>query len=666
VSTTTYTQTGRPMTITTPLGADVLLMVGFTGRESISQIFEYHLDVIATNYTDIPFDKILAQKVTINLELPEGEKRHFNGIVRRFSQGHRDDTFTYYRIEVVPKFWLLRKRVQSRIFQQKTVVEILKDVLQGLDVSYQIQGTFAPREYCVQYRETDFNFVSRLMEEEGIYYFFKHSDGRHEMVLGNTAQSHPDLPNYPNLIYEQMAGGNRLEDRVHTWERMQELRSGKITLWDHCFELPHKHLESEKPVPETVKVGKLEHKLKLADTGTLEIYDYPGGYAKRFDGVNKSGGDQPAQLQKVFQDNSRTTGIRMQEEAASSVAVHAFSNCRQLSAGHKFVLQRHFNADGKYLLTSIEHTATLSPHYRSGGIGEFNYSNAFTCIPSDLPFRPPRVVPTPRVDGCQTAVVVGPPGEEIFTDKYGRVKVQFHWDRSGKNDAESSCWVRVVTAWAGKQWGIIHIPRVGQEVVVDFLEGDPDRPLIVGSVYNAEMMPPYGLPADKTQSGIKTRSCKAGGPDNFNEIRFEDKKGSEQLFVHAEKDSRFETEHDRSEWVGHDEEVKVDNDRNRNVGKNEKVKIGENQTESVGKKRAIDVGTDDSLDVGQKITVKAGDEITLQTGASKIVMKKDGTIEISGVSITVDGKKSIENKGVLITSEASGVHTIKGSLVKIN
>jgi len=283
-----------------------------------------------------------------------------------------------------------------------------------------------------------------------------------------------------------------------------------------------------------------------------------------------------------------------------------------------------------------------------------------------MPYRPLRIIPAPRVDGCQTGVVVGPPGEEIFTDKYGRVKVQFHWDRTGKNNAESSCWLRVSTPWAGKQWGMIHIPRVGQEVVVDFLEGDPDRPIIVGSVYNAEMMPPYTLPGNKTQSGIKSRSSISGGPENFNEFRFEDKKGSEQLFVHAEKDSRLETEHDRSEWVGHDEEVKVDNNRTRNVGKNETVKIGENQTETVGKNRAVDVGTNDSLKVGKVLKVEAGDEITLVTGASKIVMKKDGTIEISGVSITVDGKKSVDNKAVLITSEASGIHTIKGSLVKIN
>jgi type VI secretion system secreted protein VgrG len=654
------------MSVKTDLGADTLLLVGFSGREGISRPFEFSLDLMAVSYTEIPFDKLLGQKATVTLELPKGEKRFFNGTVNRISQSHKDETMTHYRMEIVPVFWFLTKRVQSRIFQQKTLPDILKEVLKGLDVSYQIQGTFAPREICVQYRESDFNFASRLMEEEGIFYFFKHTDGRHEMVLANTPQSNPDLSHQPNLIFEEIAGGNRKEDRVHSWERVQELRSGKITLWDHSFELPHKHLEAEKPILESVKAGKVEHKLKLADNDKLEIYDYPGGYAKRFDGVNKSGGDQAAQLQKVFQDNSRTVGIRMQEEAAPSVALHALSNCRQLSSGHKFILERHFNADGKYLITLIGHSASLNSQFLSGGVDEFSYSNTFTSIPADIPFRPLRVTPRPRIDGCQTAVVVGPAGEEIFTDKYGRVKVQFHWDRSGKNDADSSCWVRVATPWAGKQWGMIHIPRVGQEVVIDFLEGDPDRPVIVGSVYNAEMMPPYTLPANRTQSGIKSRSSASGGPDNFNELRFEDKKGSEQLFVHAEKDSTFETEHDRSEWVGHDETVKVDNNRTRNVGADEKITIGSNQTESVSKERKIDVGTDDTLKVGKKILIDAGDEITIQTGASKIVMKKDGTIEISGVQITVKGSATLENKAPMITSEASGIHTIKGSLVKIN
>jgi type VI secretion system secreted protein VgrG len=659
-----FTQKNRPLSVKTPLGDDELLLVGFSGHEGISHLFDYSLDLIAKNETSIPFENLLAKKVTVSLETTKAQKRFFNGVVRRVSQGHRDATFTSYRMEVVPQFWLLTKKIQCRIFQQKTVPEILKSVLDGLDVVFQIQGTFAPREFCAQYRESDFNFASRLMEEEGIFYFFKHSDGNHQMIVSNVPQSHPDL-DPATLVYEEMTGGTRKEDCIHSWEKAQEVRSGKVTLWDHCFELPQKHLETEKLIVESFKAGKIEHKL-TDSSKNLEIYDYPGGYAKRFDGINKSGGDQPAQLEKVFQDNGRTAGIRIQEEAVGAVLIQGTGNCRNLTAGFKFSLQKHFNADGKYVLTGVDHSATLSGQFLSGEPGEFNYSNGFRCLPGDVVFRPARLTTKPTIEGSQTAVVVGPPDEEIFTDKYGRVKIQFHWDRQGKNDAESSCWVRVATPWAGKQWGAIHIPRIGQEVVVDFLEGDPDRPIIIGSVYNAEMMPPYSLPDNRTQSGIKSRSSLQGGPANFNEFRFEDKKGSEEVFLHAEKNSVFETENDRTEWVGHDEGIKVDNDRNEKVGNNETIKIGKDQTESVGKDRTIDVGTNDSLKVGQKLVIDAGQEITIKTGASKIVMKSDGTIEIDGISITIQGSKSIDNKGALITSDASGIHTIKGSLVKIN
>jgi len=650
--------------VKTPLGPDALLLVSFSGREEISRLFEYALELIAPNHAEIPFDKVLSQKITVSIELPDGQKKHFNGIARRFSQGRQDELFTYYRMEIVPQFWLLTKTAQSRIFQQMSVPDILKQVLKDQDVAYEIQGTFQPREYCVQYRETDFAFASRLMEEEGIYYFYKHTLDGHKMVVANTPQSNPDIAP-ATLTYQEMTGGKQSEDRVIAWEKHQEMRSGKVTLWDHCFELPNKHLEAEKPTLDLVKAGRIEHKLKLGNDA-LELYDYPGEYAKRFDGINKSGGEQPSNLQKIFEDNIRTVGIRMQEEAYPAVVVHGASDCRQLSTGHKFTLQYHFNADGKYLLTAIQHTASLSAHYRAGELGKFEYNNLFSCIPADMVFRPSRVTLKPRVEGSQTAVVVGPAGEEIFTDKYSRVKVQFHWDRTGKNDASSSCWVRVATSWAGKQWGVIHIPRIGQEVVVDFLEGDPDRPIIVGSVYNAEMLPPNALPANRTQSGIKSRSSPSGGPANFNEFRFEDKKGGELVFLHAEKDSTFETEHDRTETVGNDEKVTVTNNRTREVGKDETITIKGKQTEKVSLERAVDIGTTDSLKVGQSLTIEAGTQITIKTGASKIVMKSDGTIEIAGLSITINGTKDITNKGVLITSEASGIHTIKGSLVKIN
>ncbi|HVO91613.1 MAG TPA: type VI secretion system tip protein TssI/VgrG, partial [Terriglobales bacterium] len=482
-----FTQENRPIEVTTSLGKDVLLLVGFSGQEALSRLFSFQLDLIADNKADVAFDKLLGQKITIRLSLPGKQNRYFSGICNRVSQGERKTDFTRYWLEMVPTLWELTKKAQSRIFQQISVPDILKKVLQGLDVKYEIQGTFHPRDFCVQYRETDFNFASRLMEEEGIYYFFKHSTSGHQMIVANTPLSHPNLTPENKIIYEEIEGGTRDEDRIQRWEKIQDWRSGKYVLWDHCFELPHKHLEAQAQIADTVQVGTVTHKHKVGGNDKLEIYDFPGEYAQRFDGINPGGAERPADLQKIFEDSRRTVGLRMQEETAPGLVIQGTSNCRHFVSGHKFVLQRHFNANGEYVLTSVSHSAS-QPDYLSGG-SDFHYTNSFTCLPSATPFRPQRTTPKPIVQGTQTAVVVGPQGEEIFTDKYSRVKVQFHWDREGKNDEKSSCWVRVGTLWAGKQWGVIHIPRIDQEVIVGFLEGDPDQPIILGSVYNAREMP---------------------------------------------------------------------------------------------------------------------------------------------------------------------------------
>ncbi|HEX7614195.1 MAG TPA: type VI secretion system tip protein TssI/VgrG, partial [Thermoanaerobaculia bacterium] len=459
-----YTQTGRRLKVKTPLGGDVLLLNGFSGQEAISRPFSFQLQCIAENAQKVPFEALLGQKITVEIALPGDSKRFINGCCLRVAQGGRDAIFTRYLMDLVPEPYLLSRKTQSRIFQHVSVPDILKDVLKDYDVAYDIQGTFQPRDYCVQYRESDFAFASRLMEEEGFYYFFKHSEDGHTMVVANSPSSHPALPVKSTLIYDAVEGGTRDEDRVKSWEKAQELRSGKVTLWDHCFELPHKHLEAEYPIDVMVAAGKSSHKLKLKANAPLELYDYPGAYAQRFDGINKGGGEQPAEIPKIFQDNSRTAEVRMQSEAAGSILVHAASNCRQVVSGHKFTLERHFEGDGSWVVYQVEHVASEAADLRSGG-GDFSYQNHFSCFPIALPFRPPRVTPIPVVRGTQTAVVVGPPGEEIFTDKYGRIKVQFHWDREGEYNSDSSCWIRVATPWAGHRWGAIHIPRIGQEVV---------------------------------------------------------------------------------------------------------------------------------------------------------------------------------------------------------
>ena len=352
-----YTQDGRPLAIQTPLGKDKLFLIGLSGHEGISQLFSFQLEVLAENKTEVAFEKLLGQKVTVEIELPNKEKRFFNGIVSRAIEGEQGVIFTEYTLEIVPQFWLLTRRAQSRIFQHVSVPDILKKVFEGLDVTFELQGTFHARDYCVQYRETDFNFACRVMEEEGIFYFFKHSAGNHQMVVANTPGSHSDLPVKSNVIYEAVEGGTRDEDRIYSWTKTQELRSGKYTLWDHSFELPHKHLEANKTIIDSVQVGSVNHKLNVANNQKLELYDFPGEYAQRFDGISGGGGEQPEEVQKIFEDNRRTVEIRMQEEALPSLLIQGASQCRQFTSGHKFTLERHFNANGAYVLTSVQHSA---------------------------------------------------------------------------------------------------------------------------------------------------------------------------------------------------------------------------------------------------------------------------------------------------------------------
>jgi type VI secretion system secreted protein VgrG len=705
----TYTQANRPMKVTTPLGPDTLLLIGFTGQEGLSQLFHYQLDLLAENSKDIAFDKLLGQPITVSLNLPGGKTRSFAGICSSLAQGARDTTFTSYRLEMVPAFWLLTRKAQSRIFQQISVPDILKKVLDGLDVTWEIQGTFEKRDYCVQYRETDFNFASRLMEEEGIYYFFKH-EGGHKMVVANTPQSHPDMPFASKLIFDAETGGNRPEDRVYSWEKVQELRSGKYTLWDHTFEKPHKHLDADKTILPSVAAGKVTHKQALGTNSKLELYDFPGEYAQRFDGVDKGGGDQPSEVEKINQDNKRTVGIRMEQEAVPGLVIHGSSTCRQMVAGHKFTVEKHFNADGPYVLTGVHHSANLSADFRTNAGGDYRYQNTFTSIPFAQPFRPQRTTPKPFVQGTQTAVVVGPSGEEIFTDKYGRVKVQFHWDREGKYDASSSCWVRVAQVWAGKRWGASFWPRMGQEVIVAFEEGDPDRPIIIGSVYNADQMPPYlgkgpdsKHPNDNKLTGVKSNTTKGGA--GYNEWRFDDTKDKQQIFIHAEKDMDSRTKNDCREIVLHNrhlvvggsdkdgnkqgdqrelvyqdkhltvkrhhqeniqgnmqlyvgggdggaQDILIDKDKKETVGGDHHHHVKKNRNEKVDQTQSLTVGQNQYEKVGQNHALEAGMQVHIKAGMTLVLEAgTELTLKVGGNFIDINpGGVFITGTMVMINS----------------
>jgi len=678
-----FAHTDRPLTLTTPLGADALMLTAFRGREAISELFHFELDTRWQEKTKtLPFDQLLGQKVTIEIAHRSG-KRYINGIVIKIVQEEQNLKFTKYRLEVVPQLWLLTRKHQSRIFQHLNIPDILKNVLQGLDVTYEIQGTFEPREYCVQYRETDFNFVSRLMEEEGIYYFFKHTQSGHKLVLANTPQSHPSIPYQGSVMFEELAGHTAEEDRIYEWTKAQEIRSGKYVTWDECFQMPDKHLEAEKKIVDSVQVGKTNHKLAVAGNEALEIYDFPGAYAQRFDGVDKGGGDQPSRLGKIFEDNKRTVEIRMQQEALPSLLIQAHGGHAGFTAGHTFELTDHFSDNGKFVLASVEHDATqaIGDEHQDDA---YEYRNHSNCVPAALPFRPRQITETPKIAGVQTGIVVGPSGEEIFTDAYGRVKVQLPWDREGTDDSNSSCWMRVATFWAGKQWGAIHIPRIGQEVIVDFIEGDVDHPIVIGSVYNADMMPPYKLPDSKTQSGIKSRSSKGGSPDNFNEIRFEDKKGSEQVFIHAEKNQDIEVENDETHSVGHDRTKTIDHDETVHVKHDRTETVDNDETVTIHGKQANTIDGDQSTAVtqgNQTIEVKIGNQTTkidlgkietsamqsieLKCGPSSIKMDPMG-ITIEGLNITVNATIQGVFKSLMTQVEGSAMTQVQGAVVMIN
>jgi len=655
----TYIQKDRPLQLTTPLGENMIFLTQLTGHEGLSELFQFQLDTVVELPTQVQFEQLLGKKVTASITTASGHTRYINGIVRRVIAGNRDNEFRQFRLELVPQFWLLTRNSRCRMFQQMSSLDIIKKVLTGLDVTYEVQGDFKSREYCVQYQESDFRFASRLMEEEGIYYFFRHSNGGHTMVLGNTPGTHKPIENSPQMKFEEFFGATVEDTVVYGWYKGQEIRGQKYTVWDEHFELSKDkskptNFEAKKSIQDSVQCGTVNHQLTAGAAGDMEFYEFPGEYSRHFDGINKSGGDQADHLQWPFEENNRIVGIRMQQEAVEALLIEGKNSNAAFSAGYKFDLTNHWSDNGSYVITSVDHYAkqpigVISPE-------DFDYNSQFTCIPLALPYRPQRTTPAPSVRGVQLATVVGPSGEEIFPDKYSRVKVQFHWDREGKWDLDSSCWLRVATFWAGKQWGAIHIPRIGQEVIVAFEEGDPDHPIIVGSVYNSDEMPPYTLPDNKTQSGIKSRSSKNGSPDNYNEIRFEDKKGSEEILIHAEKDMTLEVEHNRKMTIGYGKGPMTPGDDSLEVMNDQTIKINHDQNVTV-------VGNmTEQINMSQSTTADLS--ISITCGASSIKMTP-ASIEIKSPTISISADVALTETSLMTSITGSGMLTLSGGIIMI-
>lgn len=687
----------RTVQVTSPLGEGALLFRRMTAVEELGRLFEFDLELLSRD-PQIPFEDVLGQPLTVALELQDGSRRYFNGFVSLFSQAGTVGHFALYRATLRPWLWFLTRTADCRIFQGKTVPDILKEVFREhgfTDFSEALQGAYRTWDYCVQYRETDFNFVSRLMEQEGIHYYFTHQEGKHTLVLADSPSSHDLIPGYEEIPYYPPSDNVIREDHLSDWGLSQEIQPGAYALDDFDFQKPRASLAAKASVS------------RRHASASYEVYDYPGEYVETADG-------------------EAYARVRIEELHARYEQALGRGNARGIAAGGLFRLSGFPREDQnrEYLVVSATHEVEEGDFESRGSGAGAGYACQFGAVGSQQPFRPARVTPKPTVQGPQTAVVVGKEGEEIWTDRYGRVKVRFHWDRDDEKKGEdSTCWIRVAQVWAGKGWGAIHTPRIGQEVIVEFLEGDPDRPIITGRVYNADNMPPYDLPANQTQSGIKSRSTKQGTGEHFNEIRFEDKKGDEHLTIHAEKNQSIEVENDESHWVGHDRTKNVDHDetvtigenRTENVGKNESISIGGSRTESVaksesisigegrtenvakdesisigggrtedvgkdesvtvgnsrnvqvGKKESLSVGEDraatigknDTLSVAKNWAVDAGDAIIIKTGKASITMKKDGTIVIKGKDITIEGSGKINAK-------ASGDITMKGSKIKQN
>jgi type VI secretion system secreted protein VgrG len=691
-----YTQAARHIAISTPLGKDVLLLRGFHGSEAISQLFQFDLDLLSEN-DSVSFHDLVGKNVTLRIFDADGAERHWHGFISRFSQGALDQRFASYHAQMVPWLWFLTRTSDCRIFQNQNAPDIIQKVFKDLgfhDFELRLYGDFTPRDYCVQYRETDFNFVSRLMEEEGIYYYFRHEGKKHVMVLANDPAGHEPVPKQKTVRYASNDAAP-YEDVITEWQYQEEFRPGKWTQTDYNFETPSTSLA-----------------VSVDGKNPYEIYEYPGEHRVRAEG-------------------DRLARIRLQEQVISQATSHGAGVCRQFSSGFKFTLQGHYraNLNQAYLLTSVNHSATQEGGYTGDAAAgeELAYSNTFECIPFSTPFRPSRITPQPVVRGCQTAVVVGPSGEEIYTDKHGRVKVQFHWDREGKRDENSSCWIRVSHPSAGKGWGSVSIPRIGQEVIVDFLEGNPDEPIIVGRVYNAEQMPPFGMPAGAMIGGLKSNSTKGGG--GYNEISMNDTKGKEMLTVHAQYDMSTTVKHDDTQTIEtgdrtitvktgkHTETIKGDTAITIQTGNHSLAVQTGTHTETIKGNTSVIVQTGAySLDVvanththhvkgkvtenydatqdttvngdvlikskTAKITLDASSEIYLHCGASMLSMKPDGTIKMEGTNIEISGgnsvkvgvgnqnvtcdKQKVATSGAAINSSAVGMHEITGALVKIN
>ena len=686
------TQANHEVTISTALADDILLFERMNGAEQLGRPFEYHVQLVSA-HPDVKIADVLGKPMAVKVALPGGGARVFHGIVTRFASSGWNGRFARYEATLRPWLWLLTRSSNCRIFQAKSVVDIVKLVCTGgpyggnvnVDVSA-LTGTYPELDFCVQYRETDFAFVSRLLEGAGIYYFFRHEVARHTMVLADAYGAHATAPNYATIRFAGEEGRGIVdEEAVHQWLAAGEIQSGRYVLDDFDFVQAMASTSGALLVNSAIAAPFAQP--------DYEMYDYPGGYVAAGHGT----GLARARMESLHGQGEEITGQ---------------TNARGVAPGVLFALAEHPRDDQNrtVLVTGASYDITDAPYASSSDGAVFDFRCSFTAVGKEYSYRPLPVTPRPVVRGPQTAMVVGKAGEEIWTDQHGRIKVQFHWDRVGADDENSSCWVRVQQAWAGKGWGTVFLPRIGMEVVVTFLEGDPDRPLVTGCVYNGDAPPPYALPGNQTQSGIKTNVSKGGG--GFNEMRFEDSKDAEEIFVQAERnhtrivknddvlkvgfekadkgDQTITIKNDQGTDVGHDQVNKIGNDRSMEVGHDQTCKIGNDRSSEIGNddkltvkhdrtvavtgnhvetvegKQTVTITGDQGITGKAKIEITATTSIELKVGGSSIKIEPARiTIKSTAVEVVADGNASVNANGML-ELKAGGVASLAGSLVKVN
>ncbi|MFM0138788.1 type VI secretion system Vgr family protein [Caballeronia grimmiae] len=644
-----------PALPTLPTGEDALHLVSIEGNEHLSKIYTYTLDLLtpanlpmlSAEAANFDLNEMVGQELTVTVQLDGmgvgnigAGTREISGIVSeaRF-MGQRNHQ-SHYQVILRPWVHFADQQSNYRIFQAKTVVEIIDEVLSAYMYSWQkrLSAQYPTLEYQVQYGETDFAFIQRLMQEHGIYWFFEHSKKVHRMVLVDQLGAHKpvDSEAYQTLWY--YPPGHKIDQEyIDTFQAATSIQSGKWTTNDFNFKTPKAKLGADNALPQNTVHNALER------------YEWPGDYADAESGEN-------------------VARLRMQQVRAQGERMRGSGHVRNVVCGTTFHLQGYAQrkANREYLVIDARFSAKELDD--ASGPGQFEINTSFLVQPATTVYRPERDVPKPRTTGPQTAVVTGPEGHEIWTDQYGRVKLKFHWDRSPVRNQKSSCWVRVSYPWAGNNYGTINVPRVGSEVIVDFENGDPDRPIVTDRVYNAANMPPWQLPDNATQSGTLSRSTTEGGYGHANAIRFEDKKGKEELWIHAEKDMRTEVEHDESHSVEHDRRKNVDHDETTTIGHDRTETVGNSEQVDVGHDRRHHVGHDDSLSVDRSQILQIGkDRIEHVGNHREDHVTANHTVKIGGhAEHRIEGQfhmqagEAADIKTKALTLQAGGILEIRG------